>query len=169
MLKNLTVVWCVAAVLMLTGCGKEEEKAPAASGAGNAPAQNMAQKLMGDVSDKAADLTAQLTEQFNKQLTERESQIKSLKAAAEGKANDELKKIISQLDDKVAAAKGKVEELKSAGKDHVDAIKAEITKMIGEIQTLYQDGMTKLNALKAAEVTEGAKTSTGGVTLPGSR
>jgi len=125
----------------LTGCGGEEEPAPPSTGV--LPA-DIGSKLGDTVNETASALAKNYASELDKQ----ESQIDSLKASSRTLADDKLNELISAIETKLGAARGKLGEIKTADGGSAQALGNELSGLMSELQTLYQQALDRVGELK---------------------
>ncbi|MHC5007786.1 MAG: hypothetical protein ACYTGF_10565 [Planctomycetota bacterium] len=92
----------LAAAVLLAGCGGEEEPAPPSAG-GVLPAD-----IGSTIGDTVNETASALAKNYASELDKQESQIDSLKASSLTLADDKLNELISAIETKLDAARGKL-------------------------------------------------------------
>jgi peptidoglycan hydrolase CwlO-like protein len=154
--KNLMrPVWAlgVSLLVMTAGCGQSEE--PVTTGA-----------LPSDYDAPAggsADQSAALAQSYTNQIDQYVSQVESLASKAKSVGDEKLDGLIDSINDELAKAQKKVDELKSAKESAVAKIEEDLDAITGEIGELYQQAMARLAEVQAgANLPEGIKLPGGG-------
>ena len=125
----------------LAGCGGEEEPAPASTGV--LPAD-----IGSKIGDAANEAASALAKNYASELDKQESQIDSLKASSRTLADDKLNELISAIETKLDAARGKLDEIKTADGRSAQALGNELSGLMSELQTLYGQALDRVGELK---------------------
>jgi hypothetical protein len=128
----------------LAGCGGEEEPAPPSTGGSSVlPAD-----IGSNIGDAVNETASALAKNYASELDKQESQIDSLKASSLTLADDKLNELIGALETKLDAARGKLNEIKSADQGSAQALGSELKSLMGEVQKLYQQAMDRVAELQ---------------------
>jgi hypothetical protein len=138
----------LSAALLLTaaGCG-EEEPAPPATGTQSGVLPTDIGSKVGEAINETASA---LAKEYAGELDKQESQIDSLKASARTLADDRLNELIVSIESKVDAARGKLDEIKTADEGSMQALSNEMSALMSELQTLYQQALDRVGELQKA-------------------
>ncbi|MHC4218903.1 MAG: hypothetical protein ACYSU7_10670 [Planctomycetota bacterium] len=146
---RITNGWTLAlsALLLipLAGCGQQEETGTpdAAKDSGVMPTD-----LGSQIGQAVNETASALAKNYASELDQQESQVKSLKTSAQTLADDKLNQLLSSLDAKLAAARGKLNDIQKADQGSAQALGTELKTLLGEAQKLYQQALDRVAQLK---------------------
>ena len=142
-------VYVLAAVMILVGCGGDDTDS--ANGAANSDMSDAAGGLDSTLSNLTGDATSSsldvITKEFKKQLDTHETQLDAAKATAKSLADDQLNKLIGNLDSKIAEARTMLEKLTKADSGSAAALQKELTALIKKLPALHDEIKTKIKVL----------------------
>ena len=127
----------------LAGCGGEEEPASPSAGGSVLPAD-----IGSNIGDAVNETASALAKNYASELDKQESQIDSLKVSARTLADDKLNELISAVETKLGAARGKLDEIKTADGGNAQALGNELSGLMSELQKLYQQALDRVGELE---------------------
>ncbi|MHC4589263.1 MAG: hypothetical protein ACYTAQ_07965, partial [Planctomycetota bacterium] len=136
------LVLSAAMLLAAAGCG-EKEPAPPATGSGVLPTD-----IGSKVGEAINETASAMAKNYAGELDKQESQIDSLKTSARTLADDRLNELIGAIEAKLDAARGKLDEIKTADQGSAQALGSELQSLMGELQTLYQQALDRVGELQ---------------------
>ena len=161
--------------LLLAACGGEEEATPAttAPGGGGEGTAPQIETVAGEAGEAAATMGEAARETMETFKTEYAAKVEAeatkteaLKAGARAVSDEQLSSLLGSLDEKLAAARGKLGEIATADEGAAAALKDEITALMGEIPRLYEQAKARFDEVKGTLVPE-TPGLPGGGSLPG--
>ena len=137
MKTTITSTLLVSALLVvpLAGCGNEEGSSSAGVAASDIGAQ---------ITDAAAET---ISKAFEGQIDNLDARLDTLNAQARELADDALTKLLRKADDQITAARGELEDLMHKTAKSADAVEAEITELLSEVQGLLSEAEARIAQL----------------------
>ncbi len=140
-MRTKQLLACVATTaILLTGCGSESESTDNAAG-------GLDSAMSGFSSDAGSMSLDMVVQEFQKQLDSQQSQIDAAKATAKTLADDQLDKLIGNLDSKIADARSKLGKLTKADSGSAAELQKELAGLMKELPALYDEIKTKIKVL----------------------
>ena len=132
------------------GCAKQESgTVPAVTGDKGKTA--VPGTLGSDLGKAAGQAAAQAREQiasgFSTQLQQQQQQAQALRTDAKQYADQQLDGLLKNLEEKLAAASDKLNQIRNAEEGSAKSLQAEIQKLLGEAGDLYKQAKDRLAQL----------------------
>jgi hypothetical protein len=139
---TLTTAAVLATAVLLAGCGGEEQPATQPA-AGVLPAD-----IGSQIGDAVNETASAMAKEYASELDKQQSQVDSLKASARTLADDKLNELINAIEAKLDTARGKLDEIKTAEGGSAQALGNELSGLMSELQTLYQQALDRVAELQ---------------------
>ena len=150
---SATALICMAA---LCGCGKDDSKKTAGSPSGAvnatgsasgdaAKAKSGLESAMGSAHESAQKAAETIRQELAKQLDDQEAKIDELKTKAASVTDPKLKGLLDAIDAKLDQARAKLDELRNSSGGSPDAIKTELTQLVADVKSLYDQAAQRIH------------------------
>ncbi len=134
------LICTIAMAVFLCGCGGEDGNGDAAMPGdfGSLPS------AMTEATSKAIEAAKK---EFTNQLETDQAKVDAAKAIAKTLSDEQLDKLIYQLDSRLATARRKLANLSNADEGTAKASQDELAELMSEISTLYGQAMARIDEL----------------------
>ena len=135
------MICAIVTAVFLCGCGGEDGNGDAAATPGDF---GSLQSAMTEAASKAIDAAKK---EFSNQLETDQSKVDAAKAIAKTLSDEQLDKLIYQLDSRLATARRKLSNLSTADEGTATALQDELADLMSDISTLHGQAMARIDEL----------------------
>ena len=135
------LIGAIATAVFLCGCGGEDGNGDAAAMPGDFGS------LQSAMSEAASEAIEAAKKEFANQLETDQSNVDAAKAIAKTLSDEQLDKLIYQLDSRLATARRKLANLSTADEGTAKALQDELAELISDISTLHGQAMARIDEL----------------------
>lgn len=135
------LICAIVTAVFLFGCGGEDGNGDAAATPGDF---GSLQSAMSEAASKAIDAAKK---EFTNQLETDQSKVDAAKAIAKTLSDEQLDKLIYQLDSRLATARRKLSNLSTADEGTATALQDELADLMSDISTLHGQAMARIDEL----------------------
>jgi len=116
------------------------------NGSGTGATENLGERA-DDLAQQAQAAWRQFVEEINSRLARYQPEIDQIKASARDKADAQLDQLVAELDEKTAAARTKLEELRADLANATEDERAELNRMLEEVAEALVRAKARLTEL----------------------
>jgi hypothetical protein len=149
-LQNLSLAITLVAVggLILTACDGDDSatNTTSGSGTGSGTMENLGERA-DEIAQQAQAAWRQFVDELNSRLARYQPEIDQIKASAQDKADAQLDQLVAELDEKTAAARTKLEELRADLANATDDERAVLNQLMEEVADALLRAKARLTEL----------------------
>ena len=135
------LIGAIAMAVFLCGCGGEDGNGDTAAMPGDLGS------LQSTMSEAAGEAIEAAKKEFTNQLESDQSNVDAAKAIAKTLSDEQLDKLIYQLDSLLATARRKLANLSTADEGAAKALQNELAALMSDISTLHGQAMARIDEL----------------------
>ncbi len=135
------LICAIAMTVFLCGCDGEDGNGDAAAMPGDFGS------LQSAMSEAASEAIEAAKKEYTNQLETDQSKVDAAKAIAKTLSDEQLDKLIYQLDSRLATARRKLANLSTADEGTATALQDELADLMSDISTLHGQAMARIDEL----------------------
>ncbi len=139
------LICAIAMAVFFCGCGGEDGNGDAAALPGDVTGG--LPSAMSGMTEAASKAIEAAKKEFTNQLETDQSKVDAAKAIAKTLSDEQLDKLIYQLDSRLATARRKLANLSNADEGTAKALQDELAELMSEISTLHGQAMARIEEL----------------------
>ena len=136
----------VTAILMLAGCGGEEESTPA-SPTTSSPLDGAASNAVSATTRRVNETLEAVRYDAEQQLLLFQSQVATVRSAAEKFANPQFAALADPIDDRIVKATSELDQMRNANDSQAAANRQRLQNLFAEIDRMITDAMKQVEAI----------------------